>query len=204
MRQGRKYSVDEHPQKEKIVKAIIKGDKSLRDIAKLFDIHTSCIARYLNDRLISRAAAVAKREEEQHGKSLLDRVENVMVRMQKLYDACDEYLQDPKNPERYDLGPKSWEIDIVYRTVEPDTGKMIVRKESLDALLLKLDSSGYQPWEVKFKHADPRKLIIETANSLSKNLELIAKIQGAVQEAGGDTTVNVLVINTKKELDDEY
>lgn len=110
-----------------------------------------------------------------------------MDRMRKLYDACDDYLKDPANPDRYELGPRAWEIDIVYRTVEPDTDKMITRKESLDTLLLKLDEHGYQPWEVRMKHADPRKLIVETAGAITRQLELMAKIEGSIQ----DTVVNV-------------
>jgi hypothetical protein len=198
---GRKYSVDTHPQKAKIIQAILRGEASLRGIAGQFGLPKSAVMRYVKDRLNPQAAAEMAKREEYQGQAVLARIEGVMTRMQTLYDACHEYLRDPDNPEKYDLGPRAWEIDIVYRTVEDGTDKMITRKESLDALLLRLDEAGYQTWEVRFKQADPRKLIIETANALGKQLELIAKIQGALKDQGmGNTQVNILITTGKDAL----
>jgi hypothetical protein len=187
---GPKYSVDTHPKRSEIVKAIIKGQESTRGIAKRYGISATAIQRYLNDKLTGAAAKVSAAKDEKEGKALHDRVETIMVRMQKLYDACDAWLTDPTDPTKYNLDPKAWEIDIVYRTVEPDTDKMITRKESLQTLLDKLDERGYQPWEVRHKVADPRKLIIETANAMARQLELVAKIEGAITEQIVNVTVN--------------
>jgi transposase len=194
---GRKYTVDTHPDRDKIIKAIISGERSLRNIAEQFGVSIACISGYLKGKLANQAAAVLSKEGDRHGRNLLDRIETIMVRMQKLYDACDEYLTDPENPERYDLGPKAWEIDIVYQASNKKTGKLYKKSASLQELLNRLETKT-EALEIRFKHSDPRKLIIDTASVLSKQLELIGRIQGQLQE-GGDTTVNVLVINQKKE-----
>jgi hypothetical protein len=157
----------------------------------------SCLAGYLRDKLAVQSAKILAKDGEKYGKGLLDRVETIMIRMQKLYDACDEYLQDPQNGEKYYLGPRAHELQVVYE--EPSGKKTVRRKAPLD-YLLKTKADKNKAWlEVSSKHADPRKLIIDTASVLSKQLELIGKIMGQVPGEGGNTTVNVLVLNTKAE-----
>ena len=184
---GRRWTIDTHPDRAKIIKAICAGKDSMRGIAKHYDISASNVTRYLEERLSEKAALARAHQDREEGQAVLDQLREVMGRMKKLYDACDDYLKDPENPDRYELGPRSWEVDIVYRTVEEDTGHMITRKEGLQAILDKLDQRGYQPWEVRMKQADPRRLIVETAGALTRQLELMAKIEGAIAE----TTINV-------------
>lgn len=184
---GRQWTVETHPEREAIIAAMIDGKSSLRAIAGRYDVPKECLSRYLSERLSEKAAAVRAEQDKAEGQAVLDRLEAVRSRMQKLYDACDEYLRDPDNPDKYYLGPHADEIDVTYRTVEPDTDKMITRKESLQSLIRKLDEQAYTPWEIRFKQADPRRLIIDTANALCRELELVAKIEGAIK----DTVINV-------------
>lgn len=186
---GRRWTIEDHPDRKKIIKAICEGKDSLRSIARRFDINQSNVMRYVEVKLSEKVAAAQNAQDKEEGQAVVDQLRDVMGRMRKLYDACDEYLLDPADPGRYELGPRAWEIDIVYRAVEAETDKMITRKESLQALLEKIDAEGYQPWEVRMKHADPRRLIVETAGALTRQLELMAKIEGAIQ----DTVVNVTV-----------
>jgi len=202
--QGRRWTVDTHPERENIIAAMVKGEQSLRNIAKQFDLTNACITRYMNDKLTAQAAAVMAEDAEKNGSALLDRITKVMTRMQKLYDACDEYLQHPDDPNRYELGPKAWEIDVAYRIPDPKNRKNhITGHDTLNNLLAKCEAANIRTTSIRFRHSDPRKLIIDTANALSKQLELIGRIQGEVQTYGGDTTVvNVLVINQKGEINE--
>jgi hypothetical protein len=197
---GRKYTVDTHPDREAIIAAIIRGDRSLRNIAAQFNLPTTCVATYVKYKLASQAAAVMAADGEKNGTNLLGEIRLLMKRMNKLYDACDEYLQHPDDPEKYDLGPKAWEIDVTYRMPDAKNPKKLTSgRDTLNNLLARLEKRRIQPLSVWFRHTDPRKLIVDTAGVLSKQLELIAKIEGRVQLFGGDTTVNVLVINRKSE-----
>jgi hypothetical protein len=193
MGQGRRYTVDTHPERDKIIKAIIRGERSLRDIGRQYKIAVSCLAGYLRDKLAVQSAKILAKDGDKNGANLLQRVETIMLRMQKLYDACDEYLQDPENGEKYYLGPRAHEMQVVYE--KPGKGKRVRVKEPLDRLLEKISGKGLFPVEVYSKYADPRKLIIDTASVLSKQLELIGKITQQLPQA--DTTVNILVINPK-------
>jgi hypothetical protein len=148
---------------------------------------------YLKDKLAADAAKVLAKEGNKNGANLLQRIETIMLRMQKLYDACDDYLRDPENGERYYLGPRAHEMQVVYETC---SGKKTVRKKAtLARLLEQLSKKKLDPVEVYTKYADPRKLIIDTASVLSKQLELIGKITQQLPQS--DTTVNVLVVNQK-------
>lgn len=194
---GPKFTIDTHPDREKIIKAICKGEQSFRDIARQNGLTVSSVSRYVQGKLLQNAAKEAAKRDEKQGRSLLERLDQVMERMQKLYDACDAYLTDPEKPETYNLDPRAWELDIVYRTVEDGTDKMITRKESLQTLLDKLDGQGYQPWEVRFKTADPRKLIVDVARTLTPQLELIAKIEGLVKDQVTNVTINQYWVEMK-------
>jgi hypothetical protein len=184
-----KSSVDTHPDREKIIAAIIKGEKSYRAIAKEYGLYQATISRFVKKMLIPQAAAAMAEREERHGKAVLDRIEDILIRMHRLYDACDEYLQDPKNPGKYDLYPRAWEIDVIYRTMN-EKGKEVCRKEDLQSIIRRIEDSGYSQPELYVKSMDPRKLIIETARTIGSQLEIVAKIQGAIKE---QMTTNITI-----------
>jgi len=210
---GRRYTVDTHPKKAMIIKALLRGD-GFRDIAGKYGVPKSCLHSYLEVHIAEQVAKLRAEEQTALAKeadsTLKGNIEYVMQRMRKLYDACDEYLQDPDNPGKYDLHPRAWEFDVVYREVEPDTGRMITKKASLAWLLEKVDEQGYQPWEVKMKSADPRNLIVQTANAIAKQLELLAKLEGKISGQVVNITnynqsyleLKALVINVTKDYPD--
>ena len=188
MNQGPKYSVDTHPQRDKIIKAICSGRQSLRDIAGQYDIKRSSVSRYLNDKLTEKAAAVIKAQDDKAGKTLIDELLERDRRVEKLFDACERYLRDTVNPEEYDLGPRAWEIDVQYQ-VETE-GKPRYEKASLQSIIDRMNERGMVPIEFRYKHADPRKLLLEAANSLKGTMELRAKLAGKLIEGGVNVTVN--------------
>jgi IS30 family transposase len=173
-------AVETHPEREKIIQDLIAGKASNRAIALKYGISHGAINRYLRKRLIQQAAAVAAERDESDGKAILSRLESVMERIQKLLDACNEYLTDPNNPDKYNLYPRAWEIDVIYRTRDGD--KPVTQKESLQVLLETLETHDYKPTRVWYKSADPRKLIIDAASAFARDLELMAKIQGSIKD----------------------
>ncbi|MBU1081629.1 MAG: hypothetical protein KKB59_14195 [Spirochaetes bacterium] len=186
---GRKWTVEEHPQKQKIIKAIIAGKQSLRDIGRQYDITVSSVSRYLNDKLMEKAAAVILEQDKEAGKTLIDELIERDKRVEKLFDACERYLQDPTNPNEYDLFPRAWEINVQYRTQEEGEKKPTYHKEALQTILERMEDKGMSPVELKYRHADPRKLLLEAANCLKGTMELRAKLAGKLVEGG--VTVNI-------------
>jgi hypothetical protein len=169
------------PDKKKAVKqAIIRGETKSK-IARNAGIPQQSVYRYANKDLPEEIAKARVADGNVADTFIKDEIHHVLDKMRKLYDACDEYLQDPDNPEKYDLHPRAWEFDVIYREVEPDTGRMVNKKASLQALLERIDQDGYQPWTVSMKSTDPRELIVRTAAATAKSLELLGNLEGSIQ-----------------------
>lgn len=204
-KQAKPRSIDIHPDKDEIIARILKGE-SQASIDRSYGFGKGVVWRYVQEVLAERVQKAVAKEDE----AIEAQIRRIMVRMEKLYDACDAYLQDPDNPDKYDLNPRAWEIDITYRTWDDsaDDGgedkdgnqrppaRLITRKESMQRILERMDQSRIEPWEVKFRHADPRRLIIDTASTLTKQLEVIAKILGMVPDFG-PTTINNYVVDAR-------
>lgn len=184
----RRWSIDEHPKKKQIIKAICEGKESLRSIAAQYELSLSAARRYIEERISEKVTAAKAEQDKADGKAVLEQLESVMVRMRKLYDACDEWLQDPENPEKYILDPRGDEMMIQYLKYD-DNDKPIRGKASLQELLDTVEAGGFLPTGTRYMGIDPRKLIIDTADSLTKQLTLLAKIEGAVK----DTVINVTI-----------
>lgn len=139
------------------------------------------------------------------GKLVLEEIDYIMSRMKKLYDACDEYLTDPKAPDKYTLIPYAHELDILYtieETMKDARGgsytKTVKIRDNLKNILDRvMDQVGGDFVEVKYKHADPRRLIIDTAAVLTKQLETIARIHGLIKEG---VTINITQIQQWAEI----
>jgi hypothetical protein len=185
--------IDTHPERDSILDSIARGE-TLQAIATRYGLTKSAVQRYVAGAprgpimpyarpvvpdAVAEARIAAGVTADQ---SIKGQIHYVLEKMRKLYDACDEYLSDPNRPGHYDLMPRAWEYEVVYRENEPDTDRMVTKKATLQWLLEKVDAQGYQPWEVKMKSEDPRRLILGTAGAIAKHLELLGKLEGSIQE----------------------
>lgn len=189
------YRVDSHPKKNAIVRALI-NQESYAKIANDYALSESAVKRYAYGRLRHNAAkALAKGQYD--GAALLARIEDTIVYVQKMYEACNDWLQDPEDHSRYNLDPRAYEHDVIYNWIITDEdGKdtRIRKKANLQELLERAIRDDEEIIKVESKTADPRKLILDTAQTLNKQLETLAKIAGVVQEV---TNVDVNVsVNT--------
>jgi hypothetical protein len=188
------WAVEEHPKKTQIIKSLISG-VSQRNVAKQYGLTLSAIHRYLETRLKDVAARAVTERTLTDGNSVLTEIEKIMHRMRLLYDACHEYLQDPKNPDKYFLGPHAEEVDIAYKTYDEDGKVTDSKTATLDAILKEI-GTGKRIESIRYRYSDPRKLIIETADALGRQLELISKIQGLVQ----DVSINISRIESWSDI----
>jgi transposase len=195
-----KSAVETHPRREEIIRDIVGGEMSNRAVAEKYGISHGAVNRYKNGRLLPKAAEAARARDGAEGAAVLARVEKVMERVQKLYDACDEYLKDPEDPGKYTLFPRAWELEVVYRETVPvgDKTRTVVRKALLQALLERVSGKlDIDPVTVNYRGTDPRKLLIEAARGMKEQLELLAKIQGAVKDTV-NTQINVVILPGKE------
>ena len=151
---------------------------------------SNSLHRFLKARLGPQIARVRAEEQVRDGETAVKQINKVMVRVQKMYDACHEYLQDPEDPDKYYLGPRGDEIDIAILEYDKDD-KPIRKKRSLQTIIDEINGSdGRTVTEWHYKHADPRRLLLETAKVLNTQLELLARISGELKN------INVSIIGT--------
>ena len=186
--------------------------ESLRTIGERFGVSTSTLyshrKRHLGDVIARANAIVAKRVEQvaaaaiEKGELRIIDVHRELVRTfdkaSKLLDACDEYLSDPADPGKYTLGPRGTEIDVVC-DVEvgtwPDGSPRMERKvaslqEWLGAFAQERRAPGVsvvEPIALKSNVADPRKLVLEAATVMARQLEVARSFVDAMPTPGAST-----------------
>ena len=57
---------------------------------------------------------------------VLNELQRYVRRLVRLMDACEQYLRDPDDPERYDLTPRAESVIVSYS--EPGEGGARIRK----------------------------------------------------------------------------
>jgi hypothetical protein len=182
----RKCSVCTHPQRTAIETAMV-DQAEYRDIARQFGLSKDAVARHKESHLPARLAIAKEAQEVANGTDLLQELRTIGERVRLLSDACDRWLRDPDDPERYDIGPRAEEVQVTYLEYVGD--KPVRRKKRLSELLsLALD--GPSVLLVETKYADPRDLVLKAYDRLQGQLELIAKLIGELDER---PQVNVLV-----------
>lgn len=169
----RKCSICFAPARRDIDEALLAGEP-FRKIAERFGISTTALFRHKADHLPADLARAHEAQEIARADDLLGQVKAIMARVQKLFNACDEWLRDPDDPGRYDLGPRASEVSVIYCE-----GKAW-RKAPLSELLAE---TGRTFKLVEVKTADPRRLILETARTLQGSLELMADVMGQMELA---------------------
>jgi len=178
-KQRSQAKIYKHPQREQIEKEIVDG-VPYREISRRWGMSVHAVSMYANRRLrdLLRHSEKAKGWD---GDRIISEIESALEKAQKMLDACDEWLTDPENPEKYNLDPRGDEIEVVYYY----EGKK--RKGRLQDVLDFLADNGVNPIEVKHKRADPRKLLLEAVERLGAQVERIARTRGDI----ADVTINL-------------
>lgn len=170
----RACSICQHTERAAIDKALV-GPGSLRDIAGQFRVSKSALERHKAEHLPVSLVTAQKARHEAEGIDAMAELRRLFQRVNKLYDACDRWLTDPDDPERYTLEPRADDVQVLHWEPAPD-GRMVLRKAPISALLARLRAGGVQVegWEVK--HADPRELVLKTAKRLQGQIEVLSKL----------------------------
>ena len=138
--------------------------------------------------LMERAAKAEYQRELKDGETILKAFERIIWDLQKMLDACKEYLQDPEDPNKYYLGPQAQEITVGYWTFDEDKKRGPVVKEKLDLLLDEIRESRRGVTSVQYKHADPRNLLIQAADAIGKQLKTVSEIYGLIKSVNVNIT----------------
>jgi hypothetical protein len=172
-----------HKERVKIDAALIRNE-SFRRIASQFDVgeksverHQQCIAELLQETQKAKAAEYAM--------AINDELRRCFVRVNKISDACDEWLTDPDDAGKYTLDARTGEIDVIYEKQEGEyqdgSPRWVKKRATLSVLLGEVENKDLRVLSVESKTADPRKLILDTANTMNGSIDRLAKLTGAYQ-----------------------
>jgi hypothetical protein len=129
--------------------------------------------------------------------SILKMIEELMRPAKLLQEACDAYLRDPANPERYTLEPRAEDIEVIYLEESfggdpqgKEQGFQVRQKARLSQLL---DKTGKLVLGTEWKAADPRELVLKASLALDRQLRTLAQVAGYINE-GPVTNIQVNVL----------
>lgn len=177
---ARRCTICTHAERDAIDAALVNGT-AYRTIADRWSVSKTALIRHKSDHIPAQLVKAHEATERDRATEVLAEIDRALSRVNKLYDACDAWLSDPDDPNRYDLSPRSHEVDIIHEEIG-DNGRPRRRKERLSAILGRLEGAGVDVTLVETRHADPRDLILKTSRTLEGHLTLLAKLIGELNE----------------------
>lgn len=191
------YAIDVHPQRDEIIQDILDG-KSRASIRKKYGLsNDSVIKNFLEKRLMGPIAEKKLEKRDESAAVLQEKLDRIQSYLDKLIDSCDEFLSDPLSPGKYYMGDRADELMVVYeREEELDNGKIIRRRysEDLQSLLDRGLRNGETALQVKSTRMDIRKLLLDTLSVSQKQIEMIGRITGQMQDILVHADIGGLVI----------
>jgi len=183
-------TVCQHPERLAIDRALVSGDP-VRLLASRYVplLSKTAVQRHKDEHLPPAMVQAQATRQEENALDVMEELQRCFQRVNLLFDACDRWLRDADDPTRYDVGPRAGDILVTYE--QPgDDGKPQRRKESLDRLLARVESASVAVERWNTKYADPRELVLKTAQQLTGQTQLLAKLLGQLDER---PQVNVLM-----------
>ncbi len=177
---ARKTVVEMHPKRKNIEQELAEG-LPIRAISKKYKISRQALDGYKRNRLPKKLIKSVERQDITDAQHLFQVILKACQRMEKLSDACDEYLQDPDDVTKYFLGEHEQEIMVVGERVD-EKGKRFRVKKPLSVIMRELEGQGYEIERFKSNTTDPRMLLVRTSEALTKQMETLVNAWKAVDQ----------------------
>ncbi len=177
---ARKTVVEMHP-KRKIIEQELAEGLPIRAISKKYNISRQALDGYKRNRLPKKLIKSVERQDLTDAQHLFQVILKACQRMEKLSDACDEYLQDPDDVTKYFLGEHEQEIMVVGERVD-EKGKRFRVKKPLSVIMRELEGQGYEIERFKSNITDPRMLLVRTSEALTKQMETLVNAWRAIDQ----------------------
>ena len=182
-------TVCSHTQLTAIDLAIVAGKLSNRNIAKQFGVTYSAVFRHRQEHLPETLRRGHESQKEADALVVMNELSRCVSLTNKVLLACDEWLTDPDNPEKYCLDARADELTVIYTdTTGEDKPKR--KKAALSSLIQKAEAAPGRVVEmVETKRADPRELVLKALAQLRPQAELLARLEGKLK----DSPINILI-----------
>ena len=201
-RAGRPPVVENHPKRDEILRAVLVPKPNFSAISRTYGVSPDAL-RTFRKANVTEPTQKALDEIALVQQALPVAAMDVMAKLQllsdrgyKMLESIDAWLEDPDAPGKYNLNPRSHEVEVIYEEEVPaGDGKTRIRRrtEKLSVLLKKVEGElgvGVLSWEAKT--ADPRKLLFDAVATLKPLCELIGKATGQLRNDPA-VTLNVFL-----------
>jgi len=179
----RQTAVDAHPQKDEIEQRLAKGD-SITSLSNTYGISRHAITNHKKTRLPNKLIKGVRDRDITSADELFQIILGTVRKMEKVSESCDNYLQDPNNPDLYYMGPRAHEVDVMWEEeIDIGHGNTIFKKHK-DTLQELIDKhlKGCDIVKMKSTHADPRVLLIKSAETLTKQMDMLVQAWRSVDQ----------------------
>jgi hypothetical protein len=187
-----------HPKLDEINRLLadgVAGGVSNRAIARQFGVGRDALQNHASSHLtagfkqtVAKHAELVKQTRDMDVLACLNRC---ATKAERMLDSADDWLRDPNDPRKYNLNPRTHEVEVVYE--EMDGEKLVKKTAALSSLLKRLEDG--MPITVirgEVRTADPRKLLLDAVGSLKPVLEVLGKALGQIKPDPG-MTLNVFL-----------
>ncbi len=177
---SRRTVVEMHPKKKQIERDLAEGVQ-ISYMSKKYGISRQALEGYRRSRLPGKLIKAVEHQDITDAQSLFQVILKACQRMEKLSDACDEYLQDPDDVTKYFLGEHEQEIQVIGERTD-DNGRRYKVKKPLSVIIRELEGKGYQIEKLKSNTTDPRMLLVRTSEALTKQMETLVNAWKSVDQ----------------------
>lgn len=185
-----RYSVEQHPRRRQIERDIIDGVSCEKIASDYGGLSANAVRRYAKDRM-PEIMAVAKLEQVD---GILERIEDCIVKISHFFDSVTDWLSDPEDSGRPNFEPRASEMNVTVEIMDKDESKAVRRRMTMQELVEYVEDRE-EGRKAKVLNAtlaiqDPRVTMLKTADVLTRQLELLAKVKGQIVE-NRTTVLNV-------------
>lgn len=185
-----RYSVEQHPRRRQIERDIIDGVSCEKIASDYGGLSANAVRRYAKDRM-PEIMAVAKLEQVD---GILERIEDCIVKIDHFFGSVTDWLSDPDDHGRPNFEPRASEMNVTVEIMDRDESKAVRRRMTMQELVDYVEDRS-EDRKVKVLNAslaiqDPRVTMLKTADVLTRQLELLAKVKGQIVE-NRTTVLNV-------------
>ena len=209
--------IEQEGHRDEILKMVI-DNVPYKDIAAKFGYSKDTVARYVKDKLKREAAIERSKNRKKLTADFSRTMEYLQSLNEKVIEACREWLQKPHST-KFTLEPRADEISVVYKRRYFDEATETYKEAREEALLSELiqmieeekfgsdktdedgdEKSNLSPIEkrkpvtLRWKIADPRKLILDALSEARQQIELIAKVTGELNSLADKTDIYGTVV----------
>lgn len=181
------YAIDMHPRRDEIIRDILDGRKSRKSIVREYGLsHENVVRNYMKSKLIAPIAEKNLDSRDRSAAILQQKLDDIQQYLDKLIQSCDDFLTDPRDSSKYFMGNRADELVVVYEKSEELADGKVIRKrytEDLQTLIdIALDPDSCNVLQIRSTRTDIRKLILEALSIAQKQVELIGRITGQMQD----------------------